>query len=122
MEAGLDGKYIRRLGALDSPTYFQVIEVLPQAMEEMGLTKPSRGEAALRLAKARAKEILDSGDDPLKHTRDFERLWIDAGYSSELTVVGTLYDTVYIASGDQSDDAIRKWIVEQLKGFIREGT
>lgn len=121
LEAGFDGKYIRRLGALDFPTFFQVMEVLPQAMREMGLTKPSRGEAAFRLAKARAKEILNSDDDPLKHTRDFEQLWVDAGYPAELTPVGTLYDEVYIASGNQSDDTIRKWVIEQLKEFIREG-
>jgi hypothetical protein len=119
LEAGLDGKFIRRLGALDSPTYFQVMEVLPQAMQEMGLSKPSRGEAALRLAKIRAKEILDSNDDPLKHTKDFERLWIDAGYPKELMSVGNLDDEVYIISGNQSDNKIRKWIVEQLKNLIQ---
>lgn len=121
LEAGLDGKYIRRLAALDSPTYFQVIEVLPQAMQEMGLAKVDRGEAALRLAKSRAKEILESGEDPLKHTRDFERLWIDAGYPSELTTVGTIDDEVYIASGSQSDEKIRKWIVDRLIEFVHGG-
>lgn len=121
LDAGLDGKYIRRLAALDSPTYFQVMEVLPQAMQEMGLIKPSRGEAALRLAKARAKQILDSSDDPLKHTRDFEQLWIDAGHSKELMPVGTLDDEVWIAGGSQPDDKIRKWVVEQLQKFIRDG-
>jgi hypothetical protein len=70
--------------------------ILPQIMQEMGLIKPSRGEAALRLAKARASEILDSCDDPLKHTRDFERLWIEAGYPKELMSLGTLDDEVWI--------------------------
>lgn len=119
MEAGLGGKYIRRLGALDSPTYFQVMEVLPQATQEMGLVKIDRGQAALRLAKRRAKEILESGEDPLRHTRDFERLWIDAGYPKELTAVGTLDDEVYIARGNQSDAKIREWIVRQLLDFVR---
>ena len=122
LKAGLGGKFIRRLGALDSPTYFQVTEVLPQAMQEMGLSKPSRGEAALRLAKARAKEILDSNDDPLKHTKDFERLWIDADYPKELMSVGNLDDEVYIMSGNKSDDAIRKWILDQLRNFIHDET
>jgi hypothetical protein len=121
LEAGLDGRYIRRLAALDSPTYFQVMEVLPQAMEEMGLIKPSRAEAALRLAKARAKEILDSCDDPLKHTRDFERLWIDAGYPKELMSLGTLDDEVWIASGNQPDDKTRRWVLKQLQEFVRDG-
>jgi hypothetical protein len=48
-------------------------------------------------------------------------LWIIAGYLSELCSVGTLYDGVYIArgSGSQSDDTIRKWIVERLKEISR---
>jgi hypothetical protein len=89
-------------------------------MHEMGLSKLGRGEAALRLARARAKEILDSNNDPLKHTKDFERLWIDAGYPKQLMLVGTLDDNVYIMSGNQSDDTIRKGIVEQLKNFLHD--
>jgi hypothetical protein len=118
LEAGVDGKFIRRLAALDSPTYFQVIEILPQAMQEMGLRNVRRGEAALRLAKECAKAILKSGDDPLTHTRDFERLWIEAGYPKELCTVGNLYDDVYIASGIESDSSIRKWIIERLLKLI----
>ena len=119
LEAGLDGPGIRRLAALDSPTYFEVRDVLPRAMEEMGLGKLARCAAAVRLAKHQAKEILESGADPLKHARDFEHLWVIAGYPSELCSVGNLYDDVYIASGHQSDDTIRKWIVERLKEMAR---
>jgi hypothetical protein len=35
LEAGLDGPVIRRLAAFEFPTFFQVQEALPQAMEEM---------------------------------------------------------------------------------------
>ena len=122
MEAGLDGKFIRRLGALDSPTYFQVMEVLPLAMREMGLVKLDRGQAALRLAKRRAEELLERDEDPLKHTRDFENLWIEAGYPKELRTVGTLDDDVYIArDGGQSDNEIRGWILAHLKEFVSNG-
>lgn len=105
--------------ALDSPTYFEVRDVLPRAMEEMSLCAISRNIAALRIAKSRAREILDSGDDPLRHTRDFERLWIEAGYPGDLLDVGNLYDEVDIASGSQSDDQIRKWIIGRLKDLIQ---
>jgi len=121
LEAGLDGPAIRRLAALDSPTYFEVKDVLPKAMQEMGLVQLTRGQAALRLARKQAEDILQSGGDPLEHTRDFENLWIDAGYPSELTCVGTLYDDVYIARGNQSDNEIRQWIIAQLKKFISGG-
>lgn len=118
LEAGLDGHAIRRLAALDSATYFEVRDVLPLAMQEMSMNILTRGEAALRLAKNRASEILKSGDDPLKHTRDFERLWIDAGYPRALASVGNLCDEVYIASSNLSDDQIRDFIVKQLKDLI----
>ncbi len=119
LEAGLDGPGIRRLAALDSPTYFEVRDVLPRAMQEMGLAKLACPAAALRLAKHRAKEILASGDDPLRHVHDFKHLWILAGYPSELCSLGNLYDDVYIATGNQPDDTIRKWIVERLKEMVR---
>ena len=119
LEAGLDGPGIRRLAALNTPTYFEVIEVLPRAMEEMGLVKLSPNVAALRLAKKRAREILESRDDVLKHTRNFEHLWINAGYPGEISSVGNLYDDVYIANGSQSDAEIRKWVTERLKELIR---
>jgi hypothetical protein len=119
LEAGLDGPGIRRLAALDSPTYFEVRDVLTRAMQEMGLAKLSRSAAALRIAKDRARGILERQEDPLKHVHDFQRLWIDAGYPKELASVGTLYDDVYIASRNQSDDTIHRWIVERLKELIR---
>jgi hypothetical protein len=118
LEAGLDGPGIRRLAVLDSPTYFEVVEVLPRAMKEMGLVKLTPGAAAVRLAKGRANEILARGEDPLKHTRDFEHLWINAGYPRELRSVGNLDDEVYIANGVQSDDQIRKWVTERLRELI----
>ena len=117
LEAGLDGKYIRRLAALESPTYFQVIEVLAKAMKEMGMTKLPRGHAALRLAKARAKQILESGSDPLKQTRYFARLWIEAGYPRELHLVGNLDDEVYI--DHRPEPQIREWVVERLQQLIQ---
>lgn len=118
LEVGLDGHAIRRLAALDSPTYFEVRDILPQALQEMGLNTLTQAEAALRLAKNRASEILESGDDPLKHARDFERLWIDAGYPRALASVGNLDDEIYIAGGNLSDDQIREFIVKRLKDLI----
>lgn len=117
LEAGLDGKYIRRLASLESPTYFQIVEVLPQAMQELGMTKLDKGEAALRLAKARAKEIIESGADPLKQTKYFERLWIEAGYPKTLLSVGNLDDEVYI--DNRPEPQIREWVMVRLQELIR---
>ena len=88
-------------------------------MQEIGLVKLTKKEAALRLARIRANEILDGKADPLRHVRDFEHLWIDSGYPSELSLLGNLYDDVYLASGSQSDDMIRDWITDRLREFLK---
>lgn len=75
IEAGLNGPAIRRLAALDAPTFFELREILPAAMNEMHLIKLDKGEAALRLARARAIYILTSNSDPLRHLRDLELMW-----------------------------------------------
>jgi len=120
LEAGHDGAATNRLAALERPTYFQVAELLPCVMAELGLSQISKGEAAARVAKGIAEEILQSGDDPLKHIRDFESLWIQADYAHELGRLGTLYDDVWIAqSGDRSEGLIREWVRSRLKDFLR---
>lgn len=119
-EAGLgDGPGTMRLGALERPTYFEVAEVLPRVMKELGLSQIPRNQAALRLARQMAKEILESGDDPLKHLPDFESLWIRAGYPPEIGKLGSLHDNVWIAeSTGQSISKIREDVTSTLKSFI----
>jgi hypothetical protein len=118
LEAGLDGPGIARLAALECPTFFEVAEVLAKAKAEMGLVDLSAGEAALRIARRWAAEILERGDDPLRHTKEFESLWIKAGYPSEIQSVGNLDDEVWIAeSTGQTQSQIRKWIVEKLRAL-----
>ena len=119
LEAGIDGRWIRRLGALERLTFFEVAEVLPKAKAEMGLGELPAGKAALIIAKRRAREILQSEEDPLRCTRDFESLWIRANYCDELATVGNLFDDVWIAeSTGQTPAQIRKWITEKLKELL----
>jgi len=116
LEAGLDGPAIRRIAAFEFPTFFQIQEVLPRAMEEMHLAMLDRGQAALRLAKLRAQEILRTDSDPLSYLRDFEHLYIEADYCRELRDYGTLDDEVYVSRQmGQSEQEIRSWVMERLK-------
>jgi len=115
IEAGLDGPAIRRMAALEFPTFFEVQEVLPQAMKEMRLSRLGEGEAALRLAKLRAQEILATNSDPFKHLRDFEHLWLESHYCRELRDYGNLEDEVYVAKlMGQPEEDIRAWLLETL--------
>ena len=82
----------------------------------MHLRKINQGEAALRLAKIRAEEILRSNADPFKHLRDFEQLWIQTDYCRELQDCGNLDDEVNVARHmGQSELEIRGWLMVRLK-------
>jgi hypothetical protein len=120
LEAGFDGPATLRLAVLERPTYFEVAEVLPRVLKELRLAQITLGEAALRLAKEITREILRSGDDPLRHVRDFESLWVRSNYAKEIQTLGTLWDDVWIAqSMDRSDEQIREWVKSVLKDFAR---
>ena len=116
LEAGLDGPALRRIAALEFPTFFLIQELLPRAMGEMHLAKLDKAEAALRMAKLRAQEILATNSDPFKHVQDFEHLWIEADYCRELQEYGNLHDEVYVVRYmGQHDQEIRAWVTERLR-------
>lgn len=123
LEAGLDGTAIRRLAALEKPTWFQVNEILPNVMREMGLREIAKAEAAVRVGVQRAKEILEDGLDPTKFTREFWQLWIATGYENKIVELGTLDDDVYVARQmGKSENDIRNWLTEILKAFVAKNT
>jgi hypothetical protein len=116
LEAGLDGPAIRRMAALDSPTFFEIQAVLTQAMREMHLFRLEKEEAAVRLAKLRAQEILADNSDPLKHLREFESLWVAADYCHALQDYGTLDDELNVAKYmGRSEEDFRALVVAKLK-------
>ena len=119
LEVGLDGPAIRRLAALEKPTWFETDKVLPIAMREMGLRLITRREGASRCAARRADEILQSGADPLKFTREFEQLWIATGYENGVIEVGTLHEDVEVARLiGRSEQEIRDSVRQRLKSFL----
>jgi len=120
LEAGLDGAATLRLAILERPTYFEVAEVLPRILNELGLAHITIGEAAPRVAKETAREILRTGDDPLRHVQAFESLRIRSKYAKEIQILGTLHDEVWIAqSMGHSDERIRDSVRSVLKDFAQ---
>lgn len=86
------------------------------SMREMRLEKITEAEAAFKLAKMRAQDILRSEADPLKHLRDFEHLWIEADYCRELNEFGNLDDEVYVArQTGQPEEEIRAWVIKRIQ-------
>ena len=123
LEAGLDGPAIRRLAALEKPTWFQVREVLPQAAKEMQLAKVPIGEGAYRIARQHAQEILETGADPTRYTRELEYLCVRAGWPKELSGYGALDDDVYIARANgRPETEIRAWLIQRLKELVACGS
>lgn len=120
-EAGVEGgPATKRLGALERPTYFEVSDLVPRVMQELGLAQISHDEAALRMARRIAKDILESSDDPIQHLRDFKSLWIRAGYPHEISGLGTLCDDVWVArSTGQSEAEIRESVISILRSFAQ---
>jgi hypothetical protein len=118
LEAGLDGRNIVRLAVLQNPTFFEVAEVLPKAKKEMALVEVPPGKAALRIARRWAAEILERGEDPLRHTKDFNSLFVKADYPRELASVGNLDDDVWVAeSMGEPESRIREWVTERLRAL-----
>jgi hypothetical protein len=85
----------------------------------MGLKQITPAEGAVRIAKRIAENILRSGDDPLKHVRDFEALWIRSGYAADLAGLGSMYDDTCIAQlYGQSESEVRESVVSLLSQFV----
>jgi hypothetical protein len=118
LEAGLDGPAIRRLAALEQPTAVEVAEVLPKVKTEMGLMELTASQAALRIARQLAAEILKKGEVALCCARQFEWLWIRAGFPQEIESVGTMNDDVQIAYAmGQTPSEVREWVTERLRAL-----
>lgn len=121
LEAGLDGPATRRLAALEFPTFFQVRELLPSVMDELGLANLTKERAAVQLAKIKAQELLRSEADPLQHLRDFEHFWVEADYCRALTDYGNLDDEVYVArQTGQPEQEIRAWVLKRIQKLATE--
>ena len=116
MEAGLDGPATRRLAALVRPTYFEVADIMPRVMQELELSQIAVGEAALRIAKDLAREILGKGDDPLRHLRTLEALWFRSDCAEEIRPLGTLDDEISVGRMmGKSEQQLRELVISVLK-------
>ena len=117
LEAGLDGPAVRRLAALVLPTPLERDEVLPRAMKEMGLAQLTKGEAARRMAVRRAREILRSGEDPMRHLKWFEWLWVRSEHAPEVCEFGILKEDAKVA---ELCGVPQERIVGQIRGLLAE--
>jgi hypothetical protein len=110
LEAGCDGRTVRRLAALIKPSGWEVDQIMPAFMREVGLRALSKQEASIKLARHLAHRILSNELDPVNYTRDFELLWIHADYPKEIQEAGCLDDEKYLAeSMGETADQFREY-------------
>ncbi len=72
-------------------------------MAEAGLTHMSCEDASIRVARELARRILSESLDPLSFAKDFEQLYIRAGYPRAIQEVGSLDDEIAIAARSQDE-------------------
>ena len=84
-------------------------------LRELGCHELSLKEAALRLARERAKQILKSGEDPLPSIPYFHRLRLSADYPEELDELAYLDDAYAWATEQEVRAQAREALQELLR-------
>lgn len=96
------GRHILRMAILDPKYGYEIHEVLPEMLAELGRGTPSREDAALWLARRRARQILDSGEDPLPSLAWFYQVMLKGDHPRELVELGYLEDEFFLV-GDPAE-------------------
>ena len=90
LEIGFDGPALRRLAALNRPSYFEVGDLLSKALLEMSKSVFSKPEAAMLLAREIAQQVVAGHKDPLKGASEIWRLACQSDFPKEITLFGGL--------------------------------
>jgi hypothetical protein len=116
LEAGFDGPHTLRLAILDPKSSSEIHDELPKMLNELGLTKISLEQAAIQLATVRAKQLLESGEDPISSLPYFHRLLWTGDYPEDLYELAYLSDDweVYEPSPEEQ----RRLAVEALENLV----
>ncbi len=115
MEAGMDGPYVVQMAILDPKHAWAIDQALPPMLKELGCRAIARDEAATRLARYRAKRILESSEDPLPSIPYFHQLIFSGECPPDLTdYPGELISLAFL------DDAYAWATEQQVRTYARE--
>lgn len=116
LEAGFDGPHTLRLAILDPKSSSEIHDALPKMLNELSLTKISPEQAAIQLATVRAKQLLESGEDPIPFLPYFRQLLWSGDYPDDL------YELAYLADDwevfEPSSEEQRRLAVEALENLV----
>ncbi len=90
LELGYDGPAVRRLAALESPTFFEIGDLFEKANREMGKSPMAKKDAAILLAKETAAKVLSREKEPLTGAYEIFLLGYDCGMPDEIMLFGGL--------------------------------
>ena len=104
------------MAILEPTAVWAIDQALPPMLTELGCHSITPREAALRLARQRAKRILETGEDPLPSLSYFYRLMQSADYLEELMELGYLEDNYDFLTDENIDErrALAHEAVENL--------
>jgi hypothetical protein len=118
LEAGFDGPHVLRMAILDPSSQWEIDQVLPTMLAEVGCHSISLKEAALRLAHQRARSILATDEDPLPSLPYFHRLMFLGDYPEELIEIGYLQDNFDFIDFIENFDEQRASAIAALKDLL----
>ena len=95
------------MAILEPVAGWAIDQALPPMMEELGLHLIPPQEAALRLARQRARRILETGENPLPSVSYFYQLMVEADYPEELIDLGYFDDDDIFYSDDPEEKQSR---------------
>lgn len=113
LEAGFDGPALLRLAILERPSGWEVDQLIAPVFSDLAVARPTVHEAAVTLAKARGRRILDRGEDPLDSIGYFHRLLMVSDYAQELEELGWLEEDCF-----ESIDAMRAAAFEAIENLF----
>lgn len=107
LEAGFEGPRVLRMAILEPVAGWAIDQALPPMMKELGCQAIPPNEGALRLAHKRARELLESGEDPLPSLPYFYRLMMAADRLEELYELAYFDDDDIFYSDDPEEKRMR---------------
>ena len=114
LEAGFDGPYVLRMAILEPVAGWAIDQALSPMMEELGLRSIVPEEAALHLARQRARRILSTGEDPWPSLPYFYRLLVAADYPHDLYELAYFDDDDSFYSSDEEKLRSAREALEEL--------
>jgi hypothetical protein len=101
LEAGFEGPNVLRMAIMEPVEGWEIDQILPRMLMDLGCHSIHARDAAFRLARSRAERILETCEDPLESVMYFHSLMLAADHPEELIALGYFDDNNFGATPAQ---------------------